>query len=174
MERGGDPREEQVGRGDLVRCRDPAEDPRRRHEQAVIGTDERVAADRADRDGPPGGADPRIDDSQMHADRQVADHPRQQERPVPDRVLAHRVGEIEDPSIRCDAPHHPAADRRGGFRPKSVRNEISGPAIGSVGAAAVRRRGCARVGRGRDQASGRVALVVRQRQLPFRVRHQKG
>ena len=105
-----------------------------RHQQAVVRPDQHVAAPRPDRDRPPCGPDTGIHHRQVDAHRQVADHPRQQERAVTHCVLADPVGQVEDARVGRDAPHHAAA--HGGCRIRG-RNRSGtrsvGRPFGSVG-----------------------------------------
>ena len=88
------------------------EHPRRRQQQPVVRPDEEVAAGGPQGDGPARGADTRVDDRQVHADRQVPDGPGQQEGAVADGELGDLVVQVEESRVRGDPPHDPATGGR--------------------------------------------------------------
>jgi hypothetical protein len=89
-----------------------------RNQQSVVRTDEHVTPPGGDGDRTALGSDARIDDRDMHADREVGEREAQQKRAVPDRVLADGVADVDDLRVRTDPEHHSSARGRRAVEPK--------------------------------------------------------
>ena len=89
---------------DLVRLHDPAARLGRRDQEAVVGADEQAAVAGLERDRPATRPDPRVDDRQVDADRQVRDRPGEDAGAMPDRLRADPVRDVDD----LGAPGTPA------------------------------------------------------------------
>jgi hypothetical protein len=111
VERRRDARQHQVAVLEDMSGLDPAEGPGGRDQQAVVRTDEVIAAGGPDRDGPPLRADAGVDDRDMAgARREIRHGAPQQKRAVPDRVLADVVADVDDLRVGGDADDHRSAD----------------------------------------------------------------
>ena len=80
-------------------------------EQAVVGTDEEVAARRLDGYRAAPGADARVDDRHVRADRQIGQRAPQHQRAVANVVLLDLVRDVDDQRLGNDVQHDAVADR---------------------------------------------------------------
>ena len=112
VEARGDDREHEVAVLDRPSLGDPAEGVRGRHQQAVVGADEDVAAIDLERDRQPLGADAGVDDRHVRADGHVRQCEHERARPIADRVPRHLMVDVDDVRIGADREHHASADRR--------------------------------------------------------------
>ena len=94
--------------GELVRGFDP-ELVGREHQEAVVGTDERPAVARADRDRVTGAADVWIHDREVHADRHVRNRVAQYERALEHRLRRDSVRDVDHARLGGDAGDHAVA-----------------------------------------------------------------
>ena len=122
---------------DLMDADDAAQPFGAGQQQAVVRTDEEVAAAGLDGDRPARRADTGIHHAHMRADGQERQGAPQHQRAVADVVLVDLVGDVDDQRLGRDAKHHAAADGRRGVAHAPVGEQADERPAG-------RRAGCAR------------------------------
>ncbi len=108
----------QVAVRELPHLVDPTQRLRGWHEEPVVRPDQDVAAGCPNGDRPALSSDTGVDDRDVHPGREVRQRESEQEAAIADRVLPHRVPDVDDLRVAADREHYRPAGRGRAVQPE--------------------------------------------------------